>query len=1175
VRFARLYLRAYGRFTDRILELPQSQGGDLHLIFGPNEAGKSTTLAGLTDFLFGFEHRASFDFNHGAPELRVGACLESAAGVVHAMRRRGRKQTLFACDPVSLQEGETLPESLLASVLAGLDRSTYRMLFGLDLDALVAGGEALLAGEGEVGQSLFQAAAGLSALKGLADELRGTADALFTARASKPVLNAALKQYADQARVLRDTMLRSQQWEAAEARLRGASQADERARQAHRDAHVRRAHLLRIRSNLPLLAQRTELLVELAALADVPRLPADAAERRTKAEERLRASQVVTETLAAEIARLAQAREQLFVRDDVLAQALNLEGLYRRIDACSLAREELSRGVGALEAAQARVGNLVRELGAGVEAKDAFAWLPPRTLAARIRALTRQYAELTGAQNGAATQLAEASAQLARDESAWAALPPAIGLETLDPVLEELATLPQDERTVREGELQVAAELAQVQRLVAELGHTHAERLAHLAMPARAAVADFKQRLEALEQGISQNEADTGKLARDLDECRIELHRLSVAGEVVTQADVRQARARRDETWIRVRRACVEGNLVVGAPVRPADVDASLAERMERAIQEADRLADYLHADVERATRYEGIAKRMEQMMSARAALEQQALDLAQASRQLRGQWAAFCAPLGLADTSPAALIEWMHKRELFVSAYERMKKHQLDLELLGHGHARRIAVLNGALIACGLPGINANDAIAAALQRLQRHKTAATRADADRAMLDQRLTSGREHVRRLQHALERVQAQLDRWRNDWIAAVASLRLGPDALPDEAETRLDQCEQLRGALEDRDACERALRDYQATVDAFERSVAEMSVALGDFAPAGSAELMASRWFDVLGKARADKQRLQDAEQRLQREQQRHADAVRDAQAAGLELTALVRAAGCVDASGLARVEADAARRSRFEADLMRTEHTLHAQNERVINDIVSEASAFNAESIARELTELDTRLESLESALRSAQGAEHEARRDFEAMDGSSRAAELQGSQAALVAKIQGHARQWARARLASELLHRVVQQYRERHQGPLLTRASAIFSRITCGSFSSLSTDYVDDAQVLLGVRAGGERVPVAGMSKGTRDQMYLALRLATIEAHLASRGRFPVVVDDLLVQFDDTRALATLQVLKDLSAKTQVIFFTHHDHLLDMARLAGIATSPMVHRLADVPAS
>ena len=141
-------------------------------------------------------------------------------------------------------------------------------------------------------------------------------------------------------------------------------------------------------------------------------------------------------------------------------------------------------------------------------------------------------------------------------------------------------------------------------------------------------------------------------------------------------------------------------------------------------------------------------------------------------------------------------------------------------------------------------------------------------------------------------------------------------------------------------------------------------------------------------------------------------------------------------------------------------------------------------------------------------------------------------------------------------------MLNRVVQLYRDQHQGPLLSRAADVFARITLGSFSGLTVDYEDDRQVLLGVRPDAARVPVTGMSQGTRDQLFLSLRLAAIEQHIEGRGPFPVIVDDLLVQFDDDRAVATLEVLSELSGRTQVLFFTHHRHLIELAGASKSAT-------------
>ncbi|GAB4166187.1 MAG: hypothetical protein Fur0039_02770 [Rhodocyclaceae bacterium] len=103
----------------------------------------------------------------------------------------------------------------------------------------------------------------------------------------------------------------------------------------------------------------------------------------------------------------------------------------------------------------------------------------------------------------------------------------------------------------------------------------------------------------------------------------------------------------------------------------------------------------------------------------------------------------------------------------------------------------------------------------------------------------------------------------------------------------------------------------------------------------------------------------------------------------------------------------------------------------------------------------------------------------------------------------------------------------------------------------------------------MLLGVRPDAARVPVNGMSQGTRDQLFLSLRLAAVERHIDGRGPFPVVVDDLLVQFDDDRALATLEVLGELSARTQVLFFTHHEHLVELAQTSRLAAAISVQRL------
>jgi uncharacterized protein YhaN len=85
---------------------------------------------------------------------------------------------------------------------------------------------------------------------------------------------------------------------------------------------------------------------------------------------------------------------------------------------------------------------------------------------------------------------------------------------------------------------------------------------------------------------------------------------------------------------------------------------------------------------------------------------------------------------------------------------------------------------------------------------------------------------------------------------------------------------------------------------------------------------------------------------------------------------------------------------------------------------------------------------------------------------------------------------------------------------------------------------------------------------VPVSGMSTGTADQLYLALRVASIEDYLERAEALPFIADDLFINFDDGRAAAGFRLLGQLAQKTQVLFFTHHQHLVDIAK-ATLGTS------------
>ena len=119
-----------------------------------------------------------------------------------------------------------------------------------------------------------------------------------------------------------------------------------------------------------------------------------------------------------------------------------------------------------------------------------------------------------------------------------------------------------------------------------------------------------------------------------------------------------------------------------------------------------------------------------------------------------------------------------------------------------------------------------------------------------------------------------------------------------------------------------------------------------------------------------------------------------------------------------------------------------------------------------------------------------------------------------------------------------------------------MMERASAAFRQISCGAYSGLTTQADGESEVLLGLdHAGGSKL-ADQMSKGTRFQLYLALRIAGYHEFVASRASLPFVADDILETFDDARAAETIRLLAEMGEKGQVIYLTHHPHLCAIAK-------------------
>ena len=110
---------------------------------------------------------------------------------------------------------------------------------------------------------------------------------------------------------------------------------------------------------------------------------------------------------------------------------------------------------------------------------------------------------------------------------------------------------------------------------------------------------------------------------------------------------------------------------------------------------------------------------------------------------------------------------------------------------------------------------------------------------------------------------------------------------------------------------------------------------------------------------------------------------------------------------------------------------------------------------------------------------------------------------------------------------------------------------------------------DEVEEKPVLRAERIDGIRIGVEAMSDGTADQLYLALRLAALDLRRVSHPHMPLVLDDVLITSDDERAANILCALARFAEGGQVMIFTHHRHLVDLARATLGERALVIHHL------
>ncbi|WP_299478126.1 AAA family ATPase [uncultured Roseibium sp.] len=1121
MRLNRLDLIRYGRFDGAQIMLPEPATGqpDVTVIYGPNESGKSTAFNGLLELLFGMKagaHPYAYKFERN--DLLVGAELNIPGRGATVLRRNG-KRTQSLLD----YQGRPVEDAILSSALHGLRLDDYVERFSLNDKGLREGGERIAGAKGDLGQLLHAGVSGLTNMATTLEAMTARSD-LFHKKGGR---NTALKSGKERLKEIGDVLKTARLTPERERNLRTDRDAARKVFE-EADAELSRA---RKRQAAGAAAQtwydRSEEIRKIdETLAGFPKGPdlkkgtvghvatfvttiSEKAESIAEADGRVaRSEKVIAENeadpvaaeLAAEITKLEQTR-------------VEEASLISRADT---ARSDLEKRTGERD----EIARQIKQIQATLQVPD----VPVTSLV-----LTSEELETFG-------NAAQACQTTERELKA--------ALDVVKTAREQLGDAPAKPQDL--SQLQVAFDAWQAvadvsgpeqalerenARLVKVVSGLPAswQKLVENGLPARETLDDVLREWNTLTSNLDAATEDFE--ARDTSYKVARAKREADEGEPtsIDAAATEETRRLRDAAWHSHR----------------GTLSAETADFFEEAMRADDGAhTNYLMGTEARKQ----IANSRTLEATARAARDaaKDKLDRLTESRDdLSKRIASITTALGQSpDVGPEA---FAGRRSALSTAAEIAADVAVAEDALEKHSRHRKAALEGLSAAAQLVDIKGDEGNlparvgkALALQDSVRDVWEKWRRG------EQTIT---EHEKAVSQAEDEKKVAFARLET----LTAALPL-PDCSAAGIKTALPHLRTLQQLHREHENLARRVDALERAVATLARSVLRLAELLEEpFAPKDDPLPIIDRArLRVSNAENADRLRKREEDLLVEENQSRiRAIGARDETQDKLEK--LFEGQGGEDLPPTERAarlaERDELRQEHDNSDKRRTEarngvdRTLFDEELAHLPDATREAETQQ---------ELDDAQTARDAARDAAVEKERLYREAYNAADNS----ELVTEQATVFEELRGGARQAAVARLGVLAARGALRRLATERRSTMLKDVEEAFVTMTSNEWEKVVVWTENQGEKLVGIKPGGDPVPVENMSTGTMGQLYFALRLAGYRSFARDPGPLPMILDDILETFDDARASAALNLCAEIGRSGQAIIFTHHAHLVELAR-------------------
>lgn len=1149
MRIRELNLIRYGRFSDAKLDFPTRER-DIHVIVGPNEAGKSTVRSAIGDWLFGIPARTSMGFRHPMADLRLGGVIERLKTSERKtkqfafVRTKGNKNTLRNPD------GAVLPDVDLHEWLGNLTLDSFIKMIAIDHTTLVEGGVGVLSASNDIGKLLFQSASGIEQIGDALTGLQKEADGLWAPRkASDRAYYKALSLYQQANSASKEATLRAKDWKDQSDSL--AASLEELAAAQARIMQVQQklSRLERIRRVRPMLNRLNKCIANqdtLFAAGGVALLEPTASEVFSAAAQDKTVADADRRRVVLEIAEIEAELTKTPVNQLILAhlqeiQELNESRLQYRAHRTDMVKREEE-----IRLDWVRLQDRARGLGWAAESEDDVRQrLPVATVRGCLGRLIQQRTVLAQELSSAKADLAEVNQRIkqAKDELS------SLVVDDVDSVLislVEMATnLGDYDAAIRELQDEIDNLTGKIETGMKALGTWRCplEELKSMLVPSIAHI----QNLIDQHRSDTTNETNlrqTITLAKqDVERLDLELQQFVRKFQPISREQVEEARCVRDDAW-----RAIKSN--------PESLPGQ-SSGFEELLSDADELADGRHDRAQYEADRQSKSDALEHKKCELRSLEDRLVEIGNIKLQRVAGWGTLANDSGLPALPFDAVPTWLQERARILE-WESIRSTRERRRDEWHANATELSEKLREKLGQSSASSTVHT-LSVCLVDARLRISQAEQAQGQRRTLEQQIRTEMGRLPLMDAAVKSAQHEFDKWTTDWALALQSAGYELTTSVEQIEVDLTVLEEIDRLLNRiRSIRTERIETMQADLDALE---ARADALARQLAP----KLLGQRAEDIIVELVTQSKQANTAATRtdeLQASLRRKKAELEQADIKLLDVEArlapLMALANVDNLTDLGKAIERSNERRTLDTNRAEIESELEAASDGLtlselklecdsigVDELLAEHERLSAESVKEvdQIGPLGTKI--------------GESKKAFEALDGNDHATRAEAQRQEAIAAMVESAESYLKLKTAVRLLKWSLEKFRETHQGPMLAKASSNFHTLTLGSFRRLVADTDGGGPPrLLGIRDDREQVPVTGMSEGSRDQLYLALRLAALEIQVEQGYRMPLIADDLFINFDDERTAAGLKVLGEISRHTQIIFLTHHDHLVPLAQ-------------------